>query len=226
MDYKAIAQQTVQEVLGYSQDTSGWKVVKISKKVTVSSKASRKFQGNLYRVEGIIPESTAKLSDFLYQPGNRLTWDKSLKVYNMIQRIDSDTVLCHTITQSFAMGSISPRDFIDLVNIKHYEGNMSIISSQSVDFPEFPPSSNYIRGYNHPCGFICSPLSENREYSKLVMFVQTEMRGKLSPSIIEKTMPSNLVSFILNAKDGIKAQKTSSGYGFHPNTLSSFQNKK
>uniref|UniRef100_A0A2K6SG14 StAR related lipid transfer domain containing 6 n=1 Tax=Saimiri boliviensis boliviensis TaxID=39432 RepID=A0A2K6SG14_SAIBB len=30
MDYKAIAQQMAQEVLGYNQDTSGWKVVKTS----------------------------------------------------------------------------------------------------------------------------------------------------------------------------------------------------
>lgn len=30
MEYKAIAQQTAQEVLGYSQDKSGWKVVKTS----------------------------------------------------------------------------------------------------------------------------------------------------------------------------------------------------
>uniref|UniRef100_A0A2I3HIP7 StAR related lipid transfer domain containing 6 n=1 Tax=Nomascus leucogenys TaxID=61853 RepID=A0A2I3HIP7_NOMLE len=30
MDYKAIAQQTAQEVLGYNRDTSGWKVVKTS----------------------------------------------------------------------------------------------------------------------------------------------------------------------------------------------------
>ncbi|EAW63002.1 START domain containing 6, isoform CRA_a [Homo sapiens] len=128
MDFKAIAQQTAQEVLGYNRDTSGWKVVKTSKKITVSSKASRKFHGNLYRVEGIIPESPAKLSDFLYQTGDRITWDKSLQVYNMVHRIDSDTFICHTITQSFAVGSISPRDFIDLVYIKRYEGNMNIIS--------------------------------------------------------------------------------------------------
>lgn len=30
MDYKALAQQTAQEILGYYQDTSGWKVVKNS----------------------------------------------------------------------------------------------------------------------------------------------------------------------------------------------------
>lgn len=30
MDYKALAQQTAQEILGCYQDTSGWKVVKNS----------------------------------------------------------------------------------------------------------------------------------------------------------------------------------------------------
>ncbi|XP_003788527.1 stAR-related lipid transfer protein 6 [Otolemur garnettii] len=225
MDYKAIAQQTTQEVLDYSQDTSGWKVVKTSKKVTVSCKPSIKFRGNLYRVEGIIPESSTKLSDFLYNPGNRVTWDKALQMYKMVHRIDSDTFLCHTVTQSFAMGSISPRDFIDLVHIKHYEGNISIISSQSVDFPEYPPSPNFIRGYNHASGFVCSPLKENPAYSKLVMFVQTEMRGKLSPSLVEKAIPSNLVSFIVNARDGIKAQKTSTGRGLHPKSHSYLKKK-
>ncbi|XP_005074667.2 stAR-related lipid transfer protein 6 isoform X2 [Mesocricetus auratus] len=205
MDYKAIAQQTAEEVLAYAQDISGWKVVKSSKKITVSSKTSRIFLGNLYRIEGIIPESTAKLSNFLYQPENRVTWDKSLKGYNVVHKIDSDTFICHTITQSFAMGSISPRDFVDVVYIKHYEGNIDIVCTKSVDFPGYPPSSHYIRGYNHPSGYVCSPLRENPAYSKLVMFVQTEMKGKLPPSIIEKSMPSNLLSFFLNAKDGVKA---------------------
>nr|XP_025129497.1 stAR-related lipid transfer protein 6 isoform X2 [Bubalus bubalis] len=220
MDYKALAQQTAQEILGYYQDTSGWKVVKNSKKITVSSKASKKFHGNLYRVEAMIPASTSKLSDFLFKPENRVTWDKSLKMHNM------DTFLCHTITESFAMGSISPRDFINLVSLKHYEGNMDVISSTSVDFPAYPPSSSYIRGYNHACGYICLPVQKNPAYSKLVMFVQTEMRGKLAPSIIEATMPSSLVSFMINVKDGIKTQKIPSRRGYHHNGHSSFLKKK
>ncbi|XP_023570772.1 stAR-related lipid transfer protein 6 isoform X2 [Octodon degus] len=223
MDYKAVAQQTSQEVFGYNQETSGWKVIKNS--ITVSIKASKRFVGNLYRVEVVIPESSTKLSDFLYQPRNRITWDKSLKAYNVIHSIDSGTLICHTITQSFAMGSISPRDFIDVVHIKYYEGNVTIISSKSVDFPGYPPTSDYIRGYNHPCGYVCSPLKENPAYSKLVMFVQTEMKGKLPPSVIEKTMPSNLINFVLNAKDGLRTCKASSGCGNH-NTHSTSPKKK
>uniref|UniRef100_A0A2K6EWW2 StAR related lipid transfer domain containing 6 n=1 Tax=Propithecus coquereli TaxID=379532 RepID=A0A2K6EWW2_PROCO len=181
MDYKAIAQETAQEVLGYSQDTSGWKVVKISVRKQVKYILRILLVNYRYRVEAIIPESTANLSDFLYQPGNRITWDRSLKVYKMIQRINS--VICCLIL-----------DFCFL-----YLSELSLLKLCYVDtvFYRFKV-----------------------KHSKLVMFVQTEMRGKLSPSIIEKTMPSNLVSFILNAKDGIKAQKTSSRRGFHPNTLS------
>ncbi|XP_004684068.1 PREDICTED: stAR-related lipid transfer protein 6 [Condylura cristata] len=204
MDYKALAQQTVQELIGYNQDTSGWKVVKTAKKITVYSKPSKKFLGNLYRVEGIIPESTSRLSDFLYKPENRVTWDKSLKVYNMVQKIDPDSFICHTITQSFAMGSVSPRDFIDLVYIKHCEGNVDVISYKL-------KSSSF--------------AFRNPAHSKLVMFVQTEMKGKLSPSIVEATLPSNLISFILSAKDGIQVHRTA-GRGYHHNGHSSFLKKK
>uniref|UniRef100_A0A8C8U139 StAR related lipid transfer domain containing 6 n=2 Tax=Peromyscus maniculatus bairdii TaxID=230844 RepID=A0A8C8U139_PERMB len=208
MEFKAIAQQTAEEILAYSQDISGWKVVKSSKKITVSKKTSKLFRGNLYRIEGIIPVSTAKLSNFLYQPENRIKWDKLLKAYNVLHKIDSDTFICHTITNSFAMGSISPRDFIDVIYFKHYEGNFDIICARSVDFPGYPPTSHYVRGYNYPSGYVCSPLKENPAYSNLVVFVQIDMRGKWLTSLIEKVMPSNLVNFFLNAKDGIKAYET------------------
>ncbi|XP_045430467.1 stAR-related lipid transfer protein 6 isoform X1 [Pipistrellus kuhlii] len=178
-----------------------------------------------YRVEGIISESTSKLADFLFKPEIRITWDKSLKEYTLIHKIDSDTFICHAVTQSFAMGSISSRDFINMVYFKRCDGNVYVISSISVDFPGFPPSSHYIRGYNHASGFVCSPLNDNPAQSKLVMFVQTEMKGKLSPSIIEATMPSNLVALILNAKDGIKTYKGPPDRGYNRNSQSLHKKK-
>lgn len=58
------------------------------------------------------------------------------------------------------MGSISPRDFIDVIYFKHYEENFDIICARSVDFPGYPPTSHYVRGYNYPSGYVCSPLKE------------------------------------------------------------------
>ncbi|XP_059749778.1 stAR-related lipid transfer protein 6 [Balaenoptera ricei] len=227
LDYKALAQQTAQEILGYDQDTAGWKVVKTSKKISVYSKASKKFHGNLYRVEGIIPESTSKLSDFLQKPENRVTWDKSFKVYKMVQKIDS--VIYCLLLDFHCMNTLLVFYVSDLslLNLYYVDTLYFIDSNQLlVDFPAYPSSSNYIRGCNHACGYICSPLQENPAYSKLLMFVQTEMRGKLAPSIIEATMPSNLISFLLNVKDGLKTHKIPSGRGCHHNGHSSFLKKK
>lgn len=39
MDYKALAQQTAQEILGYYQDTSGWKLNKTSVRKQICSKS-------------------------------------------------------------------------------------------------------------------------------------------------------------------------------------------
>ncbi|GAB5579512.1 stAR-related lipid transfer protein 6 isoform X1 [Prionailurus iriomotensis] len=182
----------------------------------------------LYRVEGIIPESTTKLSEFLYKPENRVTWDKSLKVYNMVHKIDSRHIHMSYHYTKFCHGlNFPPRLYrLSILQALRREYGYYQLEANSVDFPAYPPSSNYIRGYNHACGYICSPLKENPAHSKLVMFVQTEMKGKLSPSIIEATMPSNLISFILNAKDGIKAHRIPSGHGSHPNGHSSFLKKK
>lgn len=53
MDYKTLAQETAQEILGYNQDTSGWKVVKTSvrKQVKYGSRVYFLMRSNsLYRL--------------------------------------------------------------------------------------------------------------------------------------------------------------------------------
>ncbi|CAO2594391.1 StAR-related lipid transfer protein 6 [Lemmus lemmus] len=87
-----------------------------------------------------------------------LAYNQDISDWKVVK--SSDTFICHAMTQRFALGSISPRDFVDVVCIKHYDGNINIISTNSVDFPGYPPSAHYVRGYNHPSGYVCSPLKE------------------------------------------------------------------
>ncbi|XP_071657871.1 stAR-related lipid transfer protein 6-like isoform X4 [Patagioenas fasciata] len=88
MDYKKIADEVSEKLLSYSQDTSGWRVIKVSKNVTVSSKPSKEYAGNIYRGEGIIKEVPSKIIPFMYLPEYRSKWDKALKSYKLLESID------------------------------------------------------------------------------------------------------------------------------------------
>ncbi|KAE8636689.1 hypothetical protein XENTR_v10003085 [Xenopus tropicalis] len=204
MDYQKTAADVAQKILSYSQDTSGWKVSKSTKNIVVSWKPSKEYSGNIYRGEGIIEETPEKLVPFLYLAEYRSKWDKALQFYDILEHIDKDTVICHSISHSYGMGLISSREFIDLVHIKRYDEGVITTNSISVDYAGCPVSSSHVRGFNNPCGYVCSPLPENPEHSKLVVFIQPELGGLLPRSLVETALPNNVFNLIKDTKEGVK----------------------
>ncbi|XP_018426473.1 PREDICTED: stAR-related lipid transfer protein 6 [Nanorana parkeri] len=204
MDYKKMADEVSQKVLSYLKDDSGWKLAKSSGKITVSWKPSNEFSGNLYRGEGIIEEVPEKIIPFLYSDEHRKKWDKDLKFYSILEHIDQDTVIGHTITHSYGMGLISSREFVDLIHIRRYDGGVVTTNSVSLEYEKCPVTSDRIRGFNNPCGYICSPLPENPAHSKLVVFIQTELGGLLPRALVESALPSNIIGLITNVREGTK----------------------
>ncbi|XP_058880365.1 stAR-related lipid transfer protein 6-like [Acipenser ruthenus] len=77
-----------------------------------------------YRGEGIIEDTPEKIIPFMYLPEYRNKWDTAVKSYTFLERIGQDTVISHTITHSYGLGLISSRDFVDLINVKRYEGGI------------------------------------------------------------------------------------------------------
>nr|XP_014343066.1 PREDICTED: stAR-related lipid transfer protein 6 [Latimeria chalumnae] len=131
MDFQKVANEVAEKILSYSQDESGWKLSKNSKNVTVSWKPSNEYGGNLYRGEGIIEEAPEKIIPFMYLPEYRSKWDKALKSYCLLERLDEDTAISYTVTHSYGMGLISSRDFVDLIHIKRYEGGIITTNCKS-----------------------------------------------------------------------------------------------
>ncbi|KAG7481556.1 hypothetical protein MATL_G00067930 [Megalops atlanticus] len=201
-----IAENVARKVWSYNEDVSGWTLAKNSNGITVSWKPSGEYGGNLYRGEGIIEDTPENIIPFMYLPENRLKWDKALKSYSILEWIDEDTAICHTITHSYGMGLISSRDFVDIVRIKRYDGGIVTTNSISVDYPQCPPSSAHVRGRNNPCGYVCSPLTENPDHSKLVVFIQPDLGGMLPRSVVESALPNNVINLISDARAGIKAR--------------------
>ncbi|MBN3283691.1 STAR6 protein, partial [Polyodon spathula] len=141
----------------------------------------------------------------MYLPEYRNKWDTAVKSYTFLERIDQDTVISHTVTHSYGLGLISSRDFVDLINIKRYEGGIVTTNSVSVDYLKCLPSPSHVRGHNNPCGYICSPLREAPGHSKLVVFIQPDLGGMLPRSVVESAIPNNIVNLINDTRTGIKA---------------------
>nr|XP_009943492.1 PREDICTED: stAR-related lipid transfer protein 6 [Opisthocomus hoazin] len=207
MDYKKAADEVAEKILLYSQDTSGWRVIKVSKNVTVSSKPSKEYEGNIYRGEGIIKEVPQKIIPFMYLPEHRNKWDKALQSYKLLEKIDQDTGIYHSVTHSYGMGLISSRDFVDLLHVKQYPGGIFTTNSVSVEYSSCPPAPSCVRGYNYPCGYVCSPLPENPEHSKLVVFIQPQLGGMLPSSVVETALPATLINLITDTRAGLQGLK-------------------
>ncbi|KAK1176143.1 stAR-related lipid transfer protein 6-like isoform X1 [Acipenser oxyrinchus oxyrinchus] len=204
MDYLQIADEVAQKIWSYNQDDSGWKLAKNS--VRIRHYLQWNFEIlDRYRGEGIIEDTPEKIIPFMYLPEYRNKWDTAVKSYIFLERIDQDTVIFHTITHSYGLGLISSRDFVDLINVKRYEGGIVTTNSASVDYLKCPPSPSHVRGHNNPCEYICSPLPETPGHSKLVVFIQPDLGGKLPRSVVEFAIPNNIVNLINDTRTGIKA---------------------
>ncbi|XP_009698923.1 PREDICTED: stAR-related lipid transfer protein 6, partial [Cariama cristata] len=160
-----------------------------------------------YRGEGIIKEVPSKIIPFMYLPEYRNKWDKALQSYKLLERIDQDTGIYHSVTHSYGMGLISSRDFVDLLHVKPYPGDILTTNSVSVEYSSCPPTPSCVRGYNNPCGYVCSPLPENPEHSKLVVFIQPQLGGMLPGSVVETALPNTLINLITETRAGLKGLK-------------------
>ncbi|XP_061470771.1 stAR-related lipid transfer protein 6 isoform X3 [Rhineura floridana] len=113
--------------------------------------------GKIYRAEALIEVPAAKLFPFIYCAEYRSKWDRALQSYKLVDTIDEDTFIYRSITHSYGMGLVSPRDFVFLLHIKKY-GDLMTTNSLSVDHPDYPPCQNYVRGTSFPSGYACCPL--------------------------------------------------------------------
>uniref|UniRef100_A0A8C5LX93 START domain-containing protein n=1 Tax=Leptobrachium leishanense TaxID=445787 RepID=A0A8C5LX93_9ANUR len=204
MDYQQTAADVAKKIYAYTQDNTGWKHGKTTKDIVVSWKTSNEYSGHIYRGECIIEETPERIIPFLYLPKYRSKWDSSLESYNIVEQIDKDTIISQSLTHSYAMGMISPREFIDLIHVKRYDDGVLTTNSISLECAKCPVTSSYVRGYNNPCGYVCIPSTENPAHCKFVVFIQPELGGLLPRSLVESAIPTNLVTAINDIREGLK----------------------
>ena len=127
-----------------------------------------------------------KLIDkYMNEPEKRLRFDKSIRSYEIVERINEEVYLLHYICRS-PMLFVSERDVVDK-RFDFYEGDIYYDFSSSTNDDLIPMEDSTVRIMDH-CS-VCKIYEENEEFN-IISITQVDTKFNLPPSVMNSQLPT------------------------------------
>ncbi|POI26542.1 hypothetical protein CIB84_009708 [Bambusicola thoracicus] len=165
-------------------------------------KPSEEFSGYLYKAQGVVEDVTNRIVDHIRPGPYRLDWDSLMTTMDIVETFEENCCVMRYTTAGQLWNIIAPREFVDFSYTTSYEDGL-LSCGVSLNYGEVRP--NFVRGFNHPCGWFCVPLKDYPNHSLLTGYIQTELRGMLPQSAVDTAMASTLVNFYSDLKKALKS---------------------
>ncbi|XP_048875714.1 stAR-related lipid transfer protein 4 [Brienomyrus brachyistius] len=191
--------QLANTLIGYHNVNGNyWRVAKNMKDVTVWRKPSEEFSGFLYKVQGIVKDIPTRIIDYIRPGPYRLNWDSLMTSMDIVKTFDEPgcCILRYT-TAGQLWNIIAPREFVDFSYTTDYQNGL-LSCGVSLEYPS--GLQNFVRGFNHPCGWFCVPTEEAPTHGLLTGYIQTDLRGMLPQSAVDSAMASSLINFFVDLR--------------------------
>ncbi|XP_070533273.1 stAR-related lipid transfer protein 5-like [Ptychodera flava] len=207
MDYKAIAEDAVKILLDYETKIKDWKHYKTKNGVTMSYRVSNEMDGYIYKSEYVLDAPVEKVVDLTVDNDKHLKWDTGVSKLETIETLDEHTAIVRSLTPSFLLGLISPREFIDILGLREFpERNTTFIFFVGVEHPKCPELDGIVRGKNYPSGTFLSPVVGNENKTQALDFVQFDVN--LSPKkLADQVSSTGIFDYIRDLKRGLQTLK-------------------
>ncbi|XP_043920128.1 stAR-related lipid transfer protein 4 [Protopterus annectens] len=186
----------------HNTEESEWRVAKETKEVTVWRKPSKEFSGFLYKAEGIVKEEPNRIVDYIRPGPFRLHWDSLMTTMSIVEQFEEGCCVMRYTTAGQLWNIISPREFIDFSYTRQYEDGL-LSCGVSLDYGDTRP--DFVRGFNHPCGWFCVPTKDDPSQSLLTGYIQTDLRGMLPHAAVNTAMAGSLVNFYSDLKKALNS---------------------
>ncbi|KAH0628129.1 hypothetical protein JD844_008899 [Phrynosoma platyrhinos] len=219
----------------YNIEESEWRIAKKTKDTMVWRKPSEEFSGYLYKTQGIVEDVTNRIVDHIRPGPYRLHWDSLMTTMEIVDKFEEGLMSCKHVTmfkvsllgqgvtlsrtvlvsaqllnESWNMNKEFPLPnpqiacrFFNSSGFLYLPGILNYDPCISLDYGEVRP--NFVRGFNHTCGWFCFPLKDNSKHSLLIGFIQTDLRGMLPQSAVDTAMASTLTNFYSDLRKTLKA---------------------
>jgi len=194
-EYITVLEETKAKLLAIVNDTEGWSKCQNVSKVLITKKKSPYFAGNMFKAEVEIDAHFEKAAKtWAPKPlGLRQEWDRSVTSSDAIQQIgpNKEGIVLRTITPKAAMGMIASREFIDAMMLLCPDNEeLAMTVGISVEHPDYPVISEFVRGKNYPCGALFRKVAWDK--TKVTYIGHTSIGGDLPLSLVESAMPSQI----------------------------------
>ncbi|XP_033121502.1 stAR-related lipid transfer protein 5-like [Anneissia japonica] len=198
--------EAAERLLGIYKDSESWRETKKTEDIIVYGKQSTEFGGHIYKAELVVDGAQdVAMKTWLPHPlGTRMEWDSFLELCEIIKDFGDDTMIMRTVSKSIAMGLISKREFCDIVKISHYTDLQAISSScYSIEYPDCPIQSSYVRGKNYACGAFFRAVSGEENKCEMTYIVQSDIGGMLPRTLVDSAVPNNMVKMMQTFKSAV-----------------------
>lgn len=145
-----------------------------------------------FKAQGVIDDVVNNVIDHIRPGPCRLDWDSLMTSMDILEHFEENCCVMRYTTAGQLWNIISPREFVDFSYTVGYEEGL-LSCGISLDWSE--KRSEFVRGYNHPCGWFCVPLKDNPNRSLLTGYIQTDLRGMIPQSAVDTAMASTLINF-------------------------------
>ncbi|XP_062893135.1 stAR-related lipid transfer protein 3 isoform X2 [Mobula hypostoma] len=113
--------------------------------------------------------------EVILQPEKMVTWNRTVAVCQVLQRVDDNTMITYDVSAGAAGGVVSARDFVNVRRIEK-KGEMYISSGMSTTHDSRPPLTKYIRGENGPGGFVVIKSLRNPNICTFIWILNTDLK--------------------------------------------------
>ena len=125
------------------------------------------------------------IDEYMNDPEKRLSFDKTIRTYKIIERINNEVYLLHYICRS-PMLFVSERDVVDK-RFDFYDGDIYYDFSSSTNDDLIPLDEGIVRITDH-CS-VCKIYEENDEF-KIISITQVDTKFNLPPAVMNTQLPT------------------------------------
>ncbi|XP_014893294.1 stAR-related lipid transfer protein 3 isoform X4 [Poecilia latipinna] len=154
----------------------------------------------------------------IMQPEKVVEWTKTVTSCQILQRVDDNTLVTHDVAASVGGGIVASRDYVNVRRIERRQ-NSYLSAGVSTNHDARPPTDRYVRGENHPGGFVVLKSSNNPAVCTFIWILNTDFKGHLPRYLIHQALPSGMFEFVGQLRERIAERNPCLRQQLHPGPL-------